>query len=444
MKRFFGCFLLQCAALAAQSPFPAVPTALPDHPYFIKNTWIIGGTGNWDYLTMDPKAGRLYIAHGHAVQVVDVKTGSLAGTVTGFGEAHAIALDRTGEFGYVSDGGDSAVAIFDRRTLKVMAKVPIKSGPRAVVYDSQTGILMAVSAGPAGAPAPYASAEVLDQWERSETEKARNQARWRDYWASRGRKLPDPLASPCNTYRSSNALGWESLFTFIDPAARAVVAEASVCGFAVPAVADGMGSFYAGLVNNGEVLRLDVAEILARAKGGTLSLDWRSAVWNRSAGLYRLIDGFAGLEAFNSGSACLYPKALAVDGPHLRLFAACDNKKLVVLDAGAGTVVATLAIETGVDAIAYDSVRGQIYSPNGGGDGNLTIIHQDVADSYNVIQLLPTRQQARTIAVDSSTGDVYLVTAIETPVSELNTWTGQYGVKLTPQDSSFQVLVVGT
>jgi DNA-binding beta-propeller fold protein YncE len=444
MRRALPFCLLSCAmALAAQSPFPAVPTALPDHPYFIKKAWVIGGQGNWDYLTMDPVAGRLYIARSHVVQVVDVKTGSLAGTLTGFGVAHAVALDRAGEFGYVSDSGDSSVDIFDRRTFKVLAKVPIKSGPRALVYDSQTGILMAVSAGPAGAPAPYANGEVLDQWERSEDEKARSRARLRDYWASRGRTVQEPPESPCSAYRSGNALGWESLFTFVDPAARAVVAEAIVCGFAGPAVADGMGSFYAALVNNAEILRFDVAEILARAKGGSLSLDWRSAVWHGSMGVYQPIDGFAGLEAFQAGSNCRYPKALAVDGSHLRLFAACDNKKLVVLDAGGGAVVATLAIETGVDAIAYDAVRGQIYSPNGGGDGNLTIIHQDVADSYNVIQLLPTRQQARTIAIDPSTGEVYLVSATESPVSELDTWTGRYGVKLVPQDSSFQVLVVG-
>ena len=39
------------------------------------------------------------------------------------------------------------------------------------------------------------------------------------------------------------------------------------------------------------------------------------------------------------------------------------------------------------------------------------MIQQDAnTDSYAVAQVLPTRERARTLAVDSSTGDVYLVT----------------------------------
>ena len=68
------------AILSAQQPPQA--TDLPSDPFFIKNTWIIGGTGSWDYLTMDSSAGRLYIAHSHSVQVVDVSTGTLAGMVS--------------------------------------------------------------------------------------------------------------------------------------------------------------------------------------------------------------------------------------------------------------------------------------------------------------------------------------------------------------------------
>ena len=40
----------------------------------------------------------------------------------------------------------------------------------------------------------------------------------------------------------------------------------------------------------------------------------------------------------------------------------------------------------------------------------MTIIRQDVTDSYAVIQTLPTRQRAATLAVNPDTGAVYLVT----------------------------------
>jgi hypothetical protein len=112
MKWVLACFLLSCATLAAQSPFPANSTALPSHPFFIKHTWIIGGQGKWDSLTMDPVAERLYIAHGDVVQVVDVESGQLAGSIKGFREAHSVALDTNGERGFASDGPTDTVKVF--------------------------------------------------------------------------------------------------------------------------------------------------------------------------------------------------------------------------------------------------------------------------------------------------------------------------------------------
>jgi hypothetical protein len=58
-----------------------------------------------------------------------------------------------------------------------------------------------------------------------------------------------------------------------------------------------------------------------------------------------------------------------------------------------------------------------------------------------VIQNLPTRERARTLAVDPSTGDVYLVTDY---YGVDLTKPGTIGsMKATPISGSFQVLVVG-
>ena len=136
-----------------------------------------------------------------------------------------------------------------------------------------------------------------------------------------------------------------------------------------------------------------------------------------------------------------------MDGTHARLFAACDNQKMEVLNSGTGEVVATLPIGPGTDAIGYDSNRGLIYTSNGGGVGSMTVIRQDVNDSYAVIQELPTSQRARTLAVNPLSGEVYLVTNLmgfdlskkgvggsthTLPVVESQAVTG-----------SFEVLVVG-
>lgn len=84
MRMFLSLWLIVCSIASAQlSPFPPPSTALPSHPFFITNSWIVGGVGDWDYMTMDPAANQLFIAHGPSVQVVDVESGTIAGVVGG-------------------------------------------------------------------------------------------------------------------------------------------------------------------------------------------------------------------------------------------------------------------------------------------------------------------------------------------------------------------------
>ena len=115
--------------------------------------------------------------------------------------------------------------------------------------------------------------------------------------------------------------------------------------------------------------------------------------------------------------------------------------KMTVLNGGTGEVVASLPIGPGVEAIGYDPGRGLIYTANGGANGSLTIIHQDVTDTYAEIQNLPTRQRARTLAVNQDTGQVYLVTDL------LGVNVAQPGgigtLKTASVNGSFQVLVIG-
>jgi hypothetical protein len=72
--------------------------------------------------------------------------------------------------------------------------------------------------------------------------------------------------------------------------------------------------------------------------------------------------------------------------------------------------------------------------------GSITVIRQDVTDTYAVIQILPTRQRARTLAVNPATGEVYLVTdLLGMPLDK----PGAIGTLHTPQaNGSFQVLVI--
>ncbi len=62
--------LLVSLPLAAQR-FPN-PGELAGKRFFVSKTWIVGGVGNGDCLTMDLAARRLNIAHGPSVQIVDL------------------------------------------------------------------------------------------------------------------------------------------------------------------------------------------------------------------------------------------------------------------------------------------------------------------------------------------------------------------------------------
>jgi len=103
---------------------------------------------------------------------------------------------------------------------------------------------------------------------------------------------------------------------------------------------------------------------------------------------------------------CQGPTGIAYDAKTNRIFSGC-NKTSVVLDAASGKVVAQIENGTRVDALGWDGERKLIYIPNGG-EGNVTVVHQDSADKYTVVATVPTFAGAKTICVDPKTHNVYL------------------------------------
>ena len=100
------------------------------------------------------------------------------------------------------------------------------------------------------------------------------------------------------------------------------------------------------------------------------------------------------------------PSGLAYDAKNRRLFSTCDNKKLVVLNADTGEIIATLPIASGVDGAEYDPVLRRVYAS--GGTGSLTVIQQDSADSYRVLEDAPTHFGGHSVAVDPATHRIYV------------------------------------
>jgi len=439
------CALGSATLASAQDPRP---TEIGGKPFFIKKTWTIGGEGNWDYLTLDPNALQLFVAHGNSVQVVDVSAGTLLGSVQGMRDAHGIALDDSGESGFVSDGPANRVRIFDRGSLQVVASVPTGPNPRAIVYEPLTKLVFAICTQPVDANFVAQQAAAANPPAQTSGKPATPTAR-RGTAADR-----QAVGDPSDTDP-------RSIITVIDAETRLPLANLLVRGKLGFAQADGRGEVFVNVVDRNRIAHFDAQSVLALVHqpparnpdapppagpqppppplpvidwSGPRNPDGAQATDNR-------------LRTFRLGPACQDPKGLAVDGTHARLFAACDNQKMEVLNSGTGEVVATLPIGPGTDAIGYDSNRGLIYTSNGGGVGSMTVIRQDVNDSYAVIQELPTSQRARTLAVNPLSGEVYLVTNLmgfdlskkgvggsthTLPVVESQAVTG-----------SFEVLVVG-
>jgi len=113
-------------------------------------------------------------------------------------------------------------------------------------------------------------------------------------------------------------------------------------------------------------------------------------------------------------SPCDGPTGLAIDQVHQRLFTVCrKNKGMSVVDLSDGKVIATVSIGTGVDAVTYDIQTGLIICSNG--DGTATIIHQDNANTYSVVQTLTTSWKAKTHAYDPKTKKLYFTCFDMTP-----------------------------
>jgi DNA-binding beta-propeller fold protein YncE len=105
---------------------------------------------------------------------------------------------------------------------------------------------------------------------------------------------------------------------------------------------------------------------------------------------------------------CEAPSSMAIDRDRSRLFIGCNSKVMAVADADTGKIITTLPIGPHVDATAFDAATGLIFNAN---NGSVTVIHQDSADQYSVVETVTTQLKANTLAVDTKTHKVYLPSA---------------------------------
>lgn len=284
--------------------------------YHVAKTIKLGGDGGWDYVALDTAGHRLFIARQNRVMVVDQESGRLLAEIPGLDRAHGIAFAYQAGHGFATSGRDSAVTMFDLKTLKVLGHTTVAPDDDAILFD---------------------------------------------------------LAS-------------QHVFTFngdahsasvLDPASGARVGTIDLGTGPEFGVSAGDGSLYVNLEDAGAVAQLDAAALRVTRR-------WSLA-------------------------PCESPSGLAIDRAHHRLFSVCRNKVMAISDATAGKLITTLPIGGGVDAAAFDPGTGLAFASNG--DGTLTVVREDGPDAFHVVANVPTRQGARTMALDERSHRVYLVTA---------------------------------
>ena len=341
MRKQMGVILV-VACLCATSVKAFAPAR-----YQVKQKYVLGGEGGWDYLTFDPTGKRLFISRGTHVMVVDPYKGSVIGDIPDTPGVHGIALAQDLGKGFTSNGRDNTVTVFDLKTLKETARIKIEGeNPDAILYDASSKRVFTFNG------------------------------------------------------RSKNA-------TVIDADKGTVVGNIPLDGKPEFGVADGKGMVFVNIEDKSEVTSID-------AKKATVVKSWPLA-------------------------PCEEPSGLAMDLKNRRLFSGCHNKMMAVTDADTGKVVATPAIGQGVDANAFDADRQLAFSSNG--DGTLTVVHEDSPDKFSVLENADTQRSARTMALDTTNHDIYLVAAEfeEAPPAK----EGERP-RRTMKPGTFTLLVVGT
>jgi DNA-binding beta-propeller fold protein YncE len=139
---------LSIALLALGAAAPAWAQASAGTGYHVAKTIDIGGEGGWDYLAYEPSRHHLFVSHSTEVDVVDPDSGAVVGRIPDTPGVHGIAIADDIGRGFVSDGRDSSVTIFDLATLRTLAKVHVPArNPDAIMYDSVTGRVFTFNGG---------------------------------------------------------------------------------------------------------------------------------------------------------------------------------------------------------------------------------------------------------------------------------------------------------
>lgn len=151
MKRFGLGRLALCVALVLLGSF-AVARA-PEGGYHLLKKYSFGAAEGssreyFDYITVDAAARRVYLSHGTEVKVIDADNGSVVGNITGLKQDHGVAVASEFGRGFITDGAQGKVIIFDLKTLKVIGEAKADKDADSVIYDPASKRIFAMNGDP--------------------------------------------------------------------------------------------------------------------------------------------------------------------------------------------------------------------------------------------------------------------------------------------------------
>ena len=116
----------------------ALPLALQAAEPTLLRTFKVGGEGRWDYVNIDPAAGRLYVPRSTHVMVLDLD-GKVKGDIPGTAGVHGVALAPELDRGWSSNGQADTVTVFKLSTLEVVGVVKVTGkNPDAIIFEPFT------------------------------------------------------------------------------------------------------------------------------------------------------------------------------------------------------------------------------------------------------------------------------------------------------------------
>jgi hypothetical protein len=148
----FGLALAVLNAVLAQAQ-PSQSAAGETGPYHVSQTFHVGGEGGWDYLTADPEHKLLYVPRSTHTMVLDAETGKTVADIPGQKRNHGVALVPSAGRGFITDGEDGSVTVFDLKTHTALGKVKAADDADGVIYDPASGKVLVVC-GDAGVMIP--------------------------------------------------------------------------------------------------------------------------------------------------------------------------------------------------------------------------------------------------------------------------------------------------